>query len=184
MSRAVAVLLGCLLLAGCGGREAAPRQPAWNGTDVMFLQMSLEYVRQGDQVLDLIAQRSDPGLKALAAELRAQWVTESATMRRWLLGWEQPLAADPDAGAHAGHGDLHSLRPQDIAELKATRSDFDGTAQSVLLGHLNNCVETSRMETAGGLYPPARALAERMTTTRQGQVQQLLKLQTAGTMGA
>jgi hypothetical protein len=105
-------------------------------------------------------------------------------MQRWLLGWEQPVTADPDAGAHAGHGDLHSLRPADIAELEATKDNFDGTAQSMLLGHLHNCVETSRMESAGGLYPPARALAERMSATRQGQVQQLLKLQTAATMGA
>jgi hypothetical protein len=36
--------------------------------------------------------------------------TEAATMRRWLAGWQQPVSADPDAGAHAGHGQLHIHR--------------------------------------------------------------------------
>jgi uncharacterized protein (DUF305 family) len=175
--RLFAAMLLLAALAGCSA-EPDPPPPAFNATDVMFLQMSLDYIGQGDQVLDLAERRAgDPRARAIAIELRGQWKDESQTMRRWLAGWQQPPSADPDAGAHAGHGDLHSLRPADLAELDAAEgADFDRTAVSLLLGHLHNCVEVTRMEAAGGQYPPAKALAETMTRRRQGQIQRMLIL--------
>ncbi|WP_307831254.1 DUF305 domain-containing protein [Nucisporomicrobium flavum] len=166
-----------MLLAACGAAPAAP-PPAYNATDVMFLQMSVEYVRQGELVVAPAAQgAADTRVRALAAELRDQWRDEVQTMQRWLTGWQQPPSADPDTGVHAGHGDLHSLRDADIGELAAAHgAAFDRTAVSLLLGHLHNCVEVARMELAGGQYPPARALAERMTAARQDQIRRLLAL--------
>jgi uncharacterized protein (DUF305 family) len=166
-------------LAGCSAEPDPP--PAFNATDVMFLQMSLDYIGQGDQVLALAERRAaDPRVRTLVIELRGQWRDESTTMRHWLDGWRQSPSANPDAGAHAGHGDLHSLRPADLAELAATKgADFDRTAVSLLLGHLHNCVEVTRMEATGGQYPPAKALAETMTTQRQGQIRQMLNLSAA-----
>jgi uncharacterized protein (DUF305 family) len=162
---------------------APAARPAFNATDVMFLQMGLAQITEGDELAALTEQRAtDPAIRAVATELRGQWRDESGTMRRWLLGWEQPLTADPSAGAHAGHGDLHGLRPADLAELRGTRGSktFDRTASALLLGHLGNCVETARIQTAGGAYPPARALAATITDRRQGQVRTLLTLAAAG----
>jgi uncharacterized protein (DUF305 family) len=176
--RRLAALLMLLALAGCAAAEQAPPPPAFNGTDVMFLQMSLDHIRQGDGVVALAERRAlDPRVRALATELGGQWRSEAGTMQRWLTGWRQPPSADPAAGTHAGHGDLHSLRPADLAELAAARGpDFDRTAVSLLLGHLHNCVEVARMEVAGGRYPPARALAETVAAQRQAQIQGLLAL--------
>lgn len=189
MRRLLAVwLIAALALvpAGCGGpageagerATTATQDAAYNETDVMFAQMSVAHISQGDQVVALAERRATgTEVRQLAAELRSQWRTESATMTGWLTAWGQPLAADPNAGAHAGHGDLHSLRASDIAELAAARgADFDRTALSLLVGHLHNCVETSRLEAGGGKYPPAISLAATMTTTRQAQVQKMLTL--------
>ena len=172
-----AVVVG-LALSGCGGGEPAAQAPAFNDTDVMFLQMSVEHIRQGEPVVALAEQRAtDPEVKSLATELRSQWKTETATMTGWLADWKQSPSAAADAGAHAGHGDLHSLRAADVAELEATTgADFDRTALSLLLGHLHNSVETTRMETAGGSYPPAISLAAAMTAARQAQIQKMLTL--------
>jgi uncharacterized protein (DUF305 family) len=159
---------------------APPGAAGFTDTDVMFLQMGLAQIAEGDQLAELAEQRAtDPRIRTLATELRAQWREESGTMRRWLLGWQQPLTADPSSGAHAGHGELHMLRPSDLAELRASE-DFDGTAVTLLLGHLGNCVETSRMESTGGAYPPARAQADAMTERRQAQVRTLLQLAAQG----
>jgi uncharacterized protein (DUF305 family) len=185
---AVRAALVLLLVAGCSeqpvaGGPAGPAMnssPAFNDTDVMFLQMGLAQIAEGEDLAVLVAGRArDTRIRAVATELRGQWGEESGTMRRWLLGWQQPVTADPAAGAHAGHGDLHMLRPADLAELRSA-TDFDRTAVSLLLGHLGNCVETSRRETAGGAYPPARGLAGTMTTRRQSQVQRLLTLAARG----
>lgn len=172
---ALAVLTGC----GTGGRPSqATPAPAFNDSDVMFLQMSLEYVRQGDQVAKLAESRgSAPEVRRLATDLREQWQTETATMQRWLLGWQRPMTADPNEGVHAGHGDLHSLRPADIAELRATpAAAFDRTAMTMLVGHLHNCVEVTRLESTSGRYPTAKALAANMTAARQTEIQQMLRL--------
>ena len=178
MRRLMLLLAVVLTLGGCGAQKpVANPAPAFNDTDVMFLQMSLEYVRQGDQVAALAESRGSAEVRSLATDLRAQWRTETGTMQRWLLGWQRPLTADPGEGAHAGHGDLHSLRPQDIAELAATEpADFDRSAMTMLVGHLHNCVEVARMEAAGGQYPPAKALAEAMTRDRQAEIQRMLRL--------
>jgi uncharacterized protein (DUF305 family) len=175
--RLAAALIVLLVLAGCAA-DPAPPPPAFTGTDVMFLQMSLDHIRQGEPVVELAAQRAtDPRVRVLIAELGEQWQSEAGTMQRWLTGWRQPPSADPAAGAHAGHGDLHSLRPADLAELAAARGpDFDRTAVSLLLGHLHNGVEVARMEVTGGHYPPAKALAETITAQRQAQIQNLLTL--------
>ncbi|WP_308120921.1 DUF305 domain-containing protein [Paractinoplanes bogorensis] len=171
-------LVVALLVSGCSAPQPETPAPAFNATDVMFLQMALAQVEEGDQVAALAEDRAgDPALRTLATELRGQWREESGTMERWLVGWQQPLEPDPLAGAHAGHGDVHSLRPSDIGELEAARGKtFDRTAVTLLLGHLGNCVETARMETAGGLYPPARTMGETVTSRRQAQVRTLLKM--------
>ncbi|WP_203841228.1 DUF305 domain-containing protein [Winogradskya humida] len=177
-----ALLVVVMILAGCGSAPAEQH----NSTDVMFLQMSLEYIAQGDRVAEPSAQRAgDARVRVLTAELHEQWARESTQMRGWLGDWKQPVEADPDTGVHAGHGDLHSLRASDIAELTAAKGDdFDRTAVNMLLGHLHNVVQVARMEATGGRDPRAKALAEAMTATRQEQIRRLLTLQAAATMGS
>ena len=177
-------MLLVLVAGGCAQQPPAPAAATpFNATDVMFLQMGLEQIAEGEQVAELAAERAtDPRVRAIATELRGQWTTESGTMERWLLGWQQPRTADPSAGAHAGHGELHMLRPSDIDSLASLDNGktFDRRAVSLLLGHLGNCVETSRMESASGAYPPARSLADGMTRDRQAQIQSLLKVAAEG----
>lgn len=172
---ALALLL--VLPTGCGSDD-----PAANDTDVMYAQMTLAQIDQGRPVLALaVSQGLATDLRAVAAELGTQWDTESATLTGWLSTWEKPAAADPDAGAHAGHGDLHALRSQDVDELRAAEKgpSFDRLAANLLLGHLHNGMETARMEATGGAYPDAVKLARDTTATRQQQIQRLLRIASA-----
>jgi uncharacterized protein (DUF305 family) len=173
--RRLGVVVLLLTLAACS-RPAAPAP--FNDVDVMFLQMGIAQAAEGDQVAAIAErQAAAPEIRALATGLRGRWRDESGTMRGWLTDWRQPPTADPKAGAHAGHGALESLRPSDIADLRATPGlDFDRTAVSMLLGNLHNSVETYRMESAGGRYVPAMNLATTMTQSRQATIQKLLAL--------
>ncbi len=180
MRRAVLVLAAALVTAGCAGPAAAQKPPAGphNDTDVMFAQMTLDHHRQGAEVVALAADRARrPEVRQLAAQMSEQWAAESATLTGWLTGWGAALRPDPDAGVHAGHGDLHSLRPADVEELTgADGAAFDTTALSLLLGHHHNGIEVARLEAAQGANPEVRQFAERLTGTRQGQVRQMLAL--------
>ncbi|WP_229072621.1 DUF305 domain-containing protein [Actinoplanes sp. DH11] len=169
------LLLLVLLLSGCGGDTEVA---AHNDTDVMFLQMALEQIGEGEQVA-AVAEKSavNPEIRTLAAELRGQWQVESARMRDWLAAWKQPVTAPSASELHAGHGALHALQDGDIAGLRAAKgTDFDRIAVALLLGNLHNTMETLRMEATGGAYPEVKNLAQSMSTTRQGQIQRLLAL--------
>jgi uncharacterized protein (DUF305 family) len=177
--RAALSLLLLGLLTACGGSsQPAPQAASFNDTDVMFLQMGLAQITEGDRVAEMAESRaSNPEIKAVAGELRGQWRTERDTMRGWLEEWKRPLEADPSAGLHAGHGDLHSLREEDFTGLSGFQgAEFDRAAVALLLGNLHNAMETIRMEATGGSYPQAVDLAKKMTEARQTQIQRLLAL--------
>lgn len=184
--RAVLAIAAALLLTGCADKpEPAAEAPkplppagGHNDTDVMFAQMTLDFHRQGAEVVALAADKAArPEIRQLAAQMKQQWAAESATLTGWLQGWGAPLEANPDEGLHAGHGDLQSLKPAQLEELKnAPAGEFDTIALSLLLGHHHNSVEVARLEVKEGANAEVKAFAEQVTTTRQGQVQQMLKL--------
>jgi uncharacterized protein (DUF305 family) len=172
----IAVLVG--LLGGCADEPTVASEATFNDTDVMFLQMAVDLHRQGADVVALAADRGRrPELRRLAARMKQEWADESRAMTAWLRAWDAPTEASRDEGVHAGHGDLHSLRPADVAELRAASgADFDRVALSLLLGHHHRTVELARMEAQKGGDRDVKRLAEQMTTTRQAQIRQMLTL--------
>jgi uncharacterized protein (DUF305 family) len=180
----LALLAALLVVAGCSapGQPAAPPFPgppsfgpaSFGPVDVMFAQMALAQNQDGSQVAAVAATRSgDPRIRTIASTLGDRWKADSGTLQRWLLGWQQPTTAP--TGTHAGHGDLHAMQPADLVSLRAASgAAFDRTAVALLLGGLHNSVETTRMESTGGDYPPARQLATSMTSAYQEQIRALL----------
>jgi uncharacterized protein (DUF305 family) len=172
-------LAALLLVAGCSSAPATGKPVSFGPTDVMFAQMTLAQDHDGSQVAALTAARSsDTRIRTIAAALRNRFQADSGTLSRWLLGWQQPLTAP--TGAHAGHGSLHALQASSLTELRAASgAAFDRTAVALLLAGLHNSVETTRLESAGGDYPPARQLATSMTSDYQAQIRSLLVIAAA-----
>jgi uncharacterized protein (DUF305 family) len=169
------IVAAVLLLAG--GCAPAPAEPPHNAADIMFLQMSVDSVRQGDPLARQALKAADPRVRGIARDVQEQWDGERRVMESWIAAWQVPASPAPDAGLHAGHGGMHSLRPEDLAELdRTTGPEFDRTAASLLLGHLHGTVEVARMETRDGAYPPARQVAQTIVTTRQNQIRELIAL--------
>ncbi len=172
--RSVLIAAAAALLSGCG---AAP-EAAHNDTDVMFAQMVREHHRQAADLLEILNGRAERAeVRDLAAAMRTEWAAEAGRLDGWLEQWAAPATADPDEGLHAGHGDLHSLRPRDVAEVRAAQGpDVDRIGVSLLLGHHHNTVEVARLETTNGRFPAAKELAAQITARRQEQVRTMLGL--------
>ncbi len=187
MTRCLLVVL-LFLLTGCGSALTATTEPArtesapapdgsYNDTDVMFLQMAVPSHKQGMALADLaVARATRPDVRDLAAAVKATQSDELADMEDWLTKWNQPIAADPDPHAHAGHGGMHATDPAVVADLESTPAgpDFDRKFLNLLTGHQHGAVELARMEEKDGFNPDAKDLAERIVKSRTAQIQQML----------
>ena len=188
MKRCLVAVLAALLLAGCAAVGTTPAGPtasappldgSFNDTDVMFLQMLLPHHRQGVDLAELAADRaSAASVRDFAAAVASTQADEIADMRGWLRDWNQPLEADGDPHAHAGHGGMPATDPAVIQSLRDTPAGagFDRTFLNLLTGHQHGAVELARMESGGGRHPDAVDLADRIVQSRTAQIKQMAQL--------
>jgi uncharacterized protein (DUF305 family) len=170
-------------LAGCGltgttgaAMTAPPPDSDFNDTDVMFLQMAVPQHEQGIEMARLGEERaSRKEVRDLAAAIRVTQTDELTQMKEWLTRWNQPVAADPDPTAHAGHGGLHGTDPVVLQVLRDTPAgqEFDTHFLSLLTGHQHGAVELARLAERDGANPDVRALADRVIRSRTAEIQQL-----------
>jgi uncharacterized protein (DUF305 family) len=182
-----------LLLAACG--TATPPAPSagasavtsvaeiqagdtFNETDVMFLQMLVHHQKQGLEMTGTAVRRArNPQVKELAQAVQATEKDELAMMQSWLAQWGRPTDADTDTSLHAGHGGLPGTGAAEIKALTtAPASRFDTAFLTLFLAHQHNAVEMARMEITKGANEATKEFATRVRDTRQGEIQQMLKL--------
>ena len=179
----LAVLL--FLLTGCGvwvtettgvSLSAPPPSTSYNDTDVMFLQMAVPQHEQGIEMAELASERAtSKEIRDLATAIRLTQEDEVAEMKKWLAKWNQPIAADLDPAAHAGHGGMHGADPAVLQVLRDTPAgpEFDTRFLNLLTGHQHGAVELARLEEKDGLNPDARALAGRIIKSRMAEIEQM-----------
>jgi uncharacterized protein (DUF305 family) len=179
----LAVLL--FLLAGCGvgvtettgvSQSAAPPGTSFNDTDVMFLQMAVPHHEQGIEMARLASERATRGeVRDLATAIRLTQEDEVAEMKKWLVKWNQPIAADLDPTAHTGHGGMHGADPALLQLLRDTPAgpEFDTLFLNLLTGHQHGAVELARMAEKDGFNQDTRALAGRIVRSRTAEIEQM-----------
>jgi uncharacterized protein (DUF305 family) len=176
MRRRAVVLALLLAVAGCGADPAPP--PAFNHTDVMFLQMMLAHHEPAGQLLRLGRERAARAdVRAVAAEVADAQAADARTIADLLRDWGQPPNSDAHPDAHAAHGGLPLLDEAELADLAAAEAaQFDTLFLNVLIGHQHRAVELARMETTGGRHPRARELARAADERVRAEIQRLLRL--------
>lgn len=170
--RLLALLLGALLLAGCGAAQSS--QEPVNADDVMFLQMMLPHHRQGIEMAKLARTRAkSPELKTLAAAIEATQTDEVTTMNRWLMEWDQPLTAPSESHAH--HGGLKETDRKQIAALRTSKR-FDRDLINLLVAHQDDAVQMATAEAGQGASPKVKEWARQVEASRKAQIKLLLDL--------
>ncbi|MEV0901316.1 DUF305 domain-containing protein [Actinoplanes sp. NPDC049802] len=200
-ARHVAALLVAsapLLLGACGTaveKEAAPAAtvvqtqnvknvseitagPAFNDTDVMFLQMLIDNQKQGQQMARIAANRATrPEIAELAEAVQVTQADEIKMMTNWLTEWGKPATLDERTSLHADHGGLPATSAKEIAALRTMKkAQFETAFLNLFLAHQHNAVEFAQLELDKGGNEQAKAFAERVKQSRSDQVQQMLKL--------
>ena len=190
---AAATLLAPFLLGACGTatKEPATQQTikaaavaeikagaAFNATDVMFLQMMVYHQKQGLEMADTAAQRSsNVQVKTFAQAVTATEKDELTMMKSWLTEWGKPTDVDTAADLHASHGGLPATGPDEIKALHTVKpASFDMAFLNLFLAHQHNALEMAHLEATNGSNPETKKLADRVTESRQAEVQQMLEL--------
>jgi uncharacterized protein (DUF305 family) len=168
-----------LLLAGCGtdrekpGPAAAAVAPAFNDTDVMFVQMIVPHHRQGIAIAEIGAERATRAdVKILASAIVATEKDEVARLEGWLKVWQRPATADP--AAHAAHGGMPVTSEKKIAKLRTTsRAKVDKAVLDMLIAHQDDAIRLAHYETSDGRNVNAVGYAKQVDESRTAQIKQM-----------
>jgi uncharacterized protein (DUF305 family) len=191
-----ALVAAPLALGACGTARTAETAPApqgtvaaeavaeikagdeHNDTDVMFLQMLVFHQKQGLEMTSTAVQRAkNPELKTLAQAIQATEKDELAMMQSWLAGWGAETEVDQAPSLHADHGGLPGTGAAEIKALTTVKaSAFDTAFLNLFLAHQHQAMEMSKIEKTGGKNAETKKFAERVQQSRQGEIQQMLKL--------
>ncbi|WP_250000096.1 DUF305 domain-containing protein [Actinoplanes sp. M2I2] len=188
------VLLTPFVLGACGTAKEAPvaDKPTvaaeavaeikagdeHNDTDVMFLQMLAYHQKQGLRMTTTAVERAQsPELKTLAQAIQATEKDELAMMQSWLEDWNASTEVDQAPSLHADHGGLPGTGEAEIKALTTVKAaSFDTAFLNLFLAHQHQAMEMSKVELTGGKNGEAKKFAERVQESRQGEIQQMLKL--------
>ncbi|MEC3975621.1 DUF305 domain-containing protein [Amycolatopsis sp. H20-H5] len=180
----VALAAGLLTVASCGtgGTTAGSTvtAPAFNDSDVMFLQMMIPHHEQGVLIVQLARDHDvRTAVKELSAAIEVTQESEISDMKHWLTDWHRPTAANPDPQAHTAHGGMRMTDPDLVGALTKTAGpEFERRYLDVLTGHQHSAVELAQTETAEGVNPQAKELAKRIFESRTAEIKQLLAFTT------
>ncbi|MGW4206378.1 DUF305 domain-containing protein [Lentzea sp. NPDC004789] len=188
------IAVAVLALAGCGGEaivpegqsvhghgatSAAPPVPAasarFNDADVTFVQMMVDHLQLGISLSQLaMAKATKQEAKDLAGAINTTQREELTMLKSWLKLWGRPEGGG--ANLHAAHGGQPLLDDKVIdATLDKSGAEFDLTFLNLMAGHQGAAVEMALTEKKDGSNPETVAYAERVATSRQGQIAQMLK---------
>ncbi|MFE9692603.1 DUF305 domain-containing protein [Micromonospora sp. NPDC005806] len=191
-----ATVTAALALAACGGGDhstagsghdmsntgtpAAGASASFGDADAMFAQMMIPHHQQAVAMAELAETRAaDPELRKLAGQIKAAQAPEIATMTGWLTAWGRPVASASAGHGMPGmdHGMPGMMSAADMATLAtASGTDFDKQFLTMMIDHHEGAITMAKDEQARGANPDAKALARRIVTAQQGEIDTMTKM--------
>ncbi|MGC5248748.1 DUF305 domain-containing protein [Gordonia sp. DT219] len=160
---------------------SAPGMSAHNAADVMFTQMMIPHHEQAVAMADLVPTRTQNAqLRALATQIKNAQQPEIDQMTARLKSWGVAV----DGTGHGGHsmddgqmssGEMGGMMPQTQMEAmeKATGAQFDTLWLQGMIAHHQGAIAMADDELKNGINPESRALATRIKTSQQAEIDQM-----------
>ena len=167
-----------------GGTPTAPPAPAFNHSDIAFVQMMIPHHGQALEMARLARRYAvDDGVRTLAARIRAAQGPEILTMASWLEAEdvEVPRAGDPaeeyDHGEH-GHDPMRGmLTGAQMHRLAAARgAEFDRLFLQGMIQHHQGAIEMADAVAVGGSAVLVSELAADVKATQAAEISRMREL--------
>ena len=195
-----AVTAAALALAGCGGSggtggadhnmpgmsssstssgAAPPEKAAHNQADVTFATNMIPHHQQAVEMAEMALTRAtNPGVKALATDIKAAQNPEIQTMSGWLTGWGQPVPTPMTGHDMSQMGGMEGMMSaQDMEQLQAARaSQFERMWLQMMTRHHQGAVTMASTETQHGENADAKALAQQIITAQNKEIATMAQL--------
>lgn len=154
----------------------------FNDADVSFAQDMIPHHQQAVQMAQMAADRADSEeVRQLAADIEAAQAPEIEQMTAWLEAWGEDVPDDMSGmeGMEGMEGmDMPGMMSEDqMQEMEsASGSAFDQMFLESMVEHHEGAIEMAQTEQAEGENPDAVALAEKIETDQQAEIQTIEQL--------
>lgn len=183
----VALLLAALLFTACGnddtGSSDTTGEATFNDADVAFAQGMIPHHEQAVEMAQLAEERAQsPELEELASDIEAAQAPEIEQLTGWLEDWGADVPSDSMDHGDMGHGDPSSdmagmMTAEDMSMLEnAQGAVFDQMFLTMMIEHHEGAVQMARTEVANGENSDAIAMAERIISTQEAEIEQMQEM--------
>ncbi len=183
--------------AAASAGEAIAEDAAFNAGDVAFAQGMIPHHQQAIEMADIAldsARNAGPAVKDLATRIQGAQGPEIQLMTGWLKAWGQPVgmpgmsmdhemapgetmaAGETMAGMEGMEGMEGMMSADEMVGLeKVTGADFDKAWVEMMIRHHDGAVVMSKTEQTEGKSPEAIALAGKIITAQEAEIEEMKK---------
>jgi uncharacterized protein (DUF305 family) len=155
------------------GADKEDARGTLSDADIMFLQMMIPHHQQAVDMGTLAETRaSNPEVKALAAQIKAEQAPEIAQMSGWLTDAGLPTTSSMDMG-HGMDGVLSDA--QMTALTNATGTAFDKLYLEGMIGHHEGAIKMVSM-LKNSDNPSTKQLGDKIVASQTAQIAQMKAL--------
>lgn len=166
------------------GTSSSQSTAEFNDADVTFAQQMIPHHEQAIEMAQMAETRaSSAEVKTIAQEIEAAQGPEIQTLEGWLEEWgEDAPSGEMDHGdMNHGSGDdtgmsgmMNETQMEDL--MSESAADFDRMFLQMMIEHHEGAVEMAETEVQDGENADAIAMAEKVISDQQSEIDQMKKL--------
>ncbi len=172
----LAALVVALVLSSCGSKSTQDKGPSHNRADVVFATHMIPHHQQGADLAAMVpAHSTNPDLGKLAGSIATTQISEIKSLANLVTQWSTQPDADTRGPADtAMTGMVSQATLTKLGTLNG--ADFDKLWLQSMISHHQGAIEMAKTEANNGNNPDAIAMAKKMASAQQAEVDQMTKM--------